>query len=149
MRTRETIEAQSTGDAPQNTQPNTRKGRGDAERIAQWQWKPGQSGNPGGRPKQDLRQLVARAVFENNIEEIYKAYSGLLMSGSAFGFQVVGEAGYGKLKESRDTGAEFNDVPDGQLQEEIERILSRLGLAREADAAAEVGVAAARAEKTL
>ena len=36
-------------------------------------WKPGQSGNPGGRPKQDDAAIIARAVFENNPEAIYKA----------------------------------------------------------------------------
>jgi hypothetical protein len=38
----------------------------DATRIAAWRWKPGQSGNPSGRPKHDLVAEIATACFENN-----------------------------------------------------------------------------------
>lgn len=142
MKTRESIEAtQSTQIRVQSASARERQLRGLKP------WKPGQSGNPGGRPKQDISQLIARAIFENNPELIYKAYGKLLAKGSAFGFQVVAERAYGKLKETRDTGSEFNEVPDDQIQAEIERIMSRVGLAREADAAAEAGVSVARAEK--
>jgi hypothetical protein len=34
-----------------NTSANTTKRRGRAEELAPFRWKPGQSGNPGGRPK--------------------------------------------------------------------------------------------------
>lgn len=143
MRTSETIEAKVADSESDKTPMAAGKRKRLANLVAPW--KPGQSGNPGGRPKNDMRQVIARAVFENNAEAIYRAYAKLLMKGSAFGYQVVGEAGYGKLKETRDTGSEFNDIPDDQLQHEIERIMSRLGLAGEADAAAEAGVSQARA----
>lgn len=146
MKTRESIEAQSSDESRADTPTSTRK-PSPADRIKKWRWKPGQSGNPRGHRGEDISQIIARAVFEQNPEAIYKAYAKLLMKGSAFGFQVVAERGYGKLKETRDTGSEFNNTPDDQIQNEIESILARLGLARAADDAAEVGVATARAEK--
>jgi hypothetical protein len=143
MKTRESIEAQSVDSAsatPKKRHPNSLKNL-----VAPW--KPGQSGNPAGKPKQDMSQIIARAIFEKNPELIYKAYATLLMKGSAFGFQVVAERAFGKLKETRDTGSDFNEVPDNDIQAEIDKLYARLGLKRAADAAAEAGVASARAEK--
>jgi len=37
------------------------------------QFKRGESGNPGGRPKRDAAREIAKAIFERNEEEIYKA----------------------------------------------------------------------------
>ena len=65
-----------------------------------WVWKPGQSGNPGGRPKNDISAEIARAVFEQNPELVYAAMTQVLKKGSAFGFQVLSDRAYGKLKES-------------------------------------------------
>jgi hypothetical protein len=42
-----------------------------AERIENLKpWKPGQSGNPGGRPKRDLTAEIARAIFGRDPEAI-------------------------------------------------------------------------------
>jgi hypothetical protein len=42
-----------------------------AGRIANLKpWKPGQSGNPGGRPKRDLAAEIARSIFERDPEAI-------------------------------------------------------------------------------
>jgi hypothetical protein len=38
-------------------------------------WPKGVSGNPGGRPKIDLASEIAKAVFEQNAEALYQAYS--------------------------------------------------------------------------
>jgi hypothetical protein len=146
MKTAKTIEAHKSGKGSDTAAREAGRQRRLANLVAPW--KPGQSGNPGGRPKNDMRQVIARAVFEKNAEAIYRAYTKLLLKGSAFGYQVVGEAGYGKLKETRDTGSDFHEVPDEQLQQEIERIMGRLGIAREADAAAQAGVDTARAAKS-
>lgn len=147
MKTRETIEAQSQSET--TATPTKKYGRGENPKSLGnlRMWKPGQSGNPGGR-KKDVSQEIARAIFENNPELIYKAYGKLLSKGSAFGFQVLAERAYGKLKETRDTGSEFNDIPDSELQQAIDNILAKLGLAREADAAAKAGIAQARAAET-
>lgn len=130
MKTAESIEAQSAENKP----ANKRKGRGDFSRIAKWAWKPGQSGNPGGRKKADLAKVIAQAVFESNPELIYKAYSKLLAKGSAYGFQVVSDRAYGKLTETKELIHRYEDEPDGNIQERIDAILSELGLKSQIDA---------------
>lgn len=145
MRTRETIEAQTSEQNPQNTQENKQQTRG--ERIAPWRWKPGQSGNPGGRPKNDMAQEIARAVFEKNPEIIYKAYAKALAKGQAFAFQVISDRAYGKLKETREIGNDLNDVPDAGLAERITQLERELGLASAIDEAGRVGITKARADK--
>ena len=69
-----------------------------ADRIRPWMWKPGQSGNPAGRPK-DMARVIAQAAFENNPEMLYEAYVKALSKGSGFVFQVLSDRAYGKLKE--------------------------------------------------
>ncbi len=61
-------------------------------------WKPGESGNPKGRPK-DTAADISRAVFENNREEIYKAVAAKLLAGDAYAFSVHSDRAYGKLKQ--------------------------------------------------
>lgn len=107
MRDAERIEAQQSDsdeqerevdDSQGSEQPEIQPNR--ADRIREWRFQPGKSGNPGGRPKQDMAQLIARAIFENNPELIYNAYTKALKKGSGFTFQVLSDRGYGKLKES-------------------------------------------------
>lgn len=75
-----------------------------AKRIAQiapWKFKPGQSGNPAGRPKRDVSSEIAQAVFEKNTEGVYKALAErMLATGDPYAFKELAERGYGKLKES-------------------------------------------------
>ena len=61
----------------ENTQPVTQKKsryEGYGKRIAKWQWKPGVSPNPGGRPKRDLAAEIAEAIFVENRPALYAAY---------------------------------------------------------------------------
>lgn len=99
MKTAETIE-QAKADpnaSAENTRTNKRKNRrGDGARIKAWQWKPGQSGNPGGRPKNDVAKAICQAVFENNADEIYKGIAAELIAGKAYTLQVAAERAYGK-----------------------------------------------------
>jgi hypothetical protein len=60
---------------------------------------PGQSGNPGGKPKVDHAQAIARAIFENDSEAIYQAFAKALRSGNAYSFSVLADRAFGKLKE--------------------------------------------------
>jgi hypothetical protein len=62
-------------------------------------WKPGQSGNPGGRPKHDVASGIARAVFEGNEEAIYQALCKALLKGNPRVFVALAERAYGKLRE--------------------------------------------------
>ena len=74
------------------------KKRGRIENLKPW--KPGQSGNPGGRPKHDVASQIARAVFEGNEEAIYRAMCKALLKGSPRLFVALAERAYGRLRES-------------------------------------------------
>lgn len=97
MHKREAIEANAENDGCE--QPEKQRAS-RADRIKAWRFKPGQSGNPSGRPKSDISAIIARAVFENNADMLYKAYAKALSKGSGFTFQVLSDRAYGKLKES-------------------------------------------------
>ncbi len=71
------------------------KKRGRIENLKPW--KPGQSGNPGGRPKRDVASEIARAVFEGNEEAIYRAMLKALKKGNPRVFKELAERGFGKL----------------------------------------------------
>jgi hypothetical protein len=65
-------------------------------------WPKGVSGNPKGRPKWDISAELARAVFENNAEAIYRAMARRLMKGDVRAFKILAERAYGKVKEHVD-----------------------------------------------
>jgi hypothetical protein len=73
---------------------------GDAWQLKPWQWKLGQSGNPGGRPKVDLAAEIARALFEQDGQAIFEAFRKVLRKGSPYAFQVLSDRAFGKLKET-------------------------------------------------
>ena len=64
-----------------------------------YKFKPGQSGNPGGRPKNDLAKELAQAVFTNNSELIYKAMVKMLSKGNAYAFDVYANRAFGKVSD--------------------------------------------------
>ena len=125
MKTADSIEQQEArkqardngNSSPASTPPASKKsGRGDANRIAPWRWKPGQSGNPTGA-RHDLAREVARAVFENNMEALYKAYSKAALKGNAYAFKELADRAFGKLRET--IHAEISPF-DGQTDEDLE-----------------------------
>lgn len=134
MRTAQQIE-QDKDSLTAGQKTDGRKGKGCPDRIKPFQWKPGQSGNPGGR-KKDLSREISRAVFENNQELLYKAAFEQAFK-SPYGYQVQAERAYGKLVEKRElTGAnggpiETLDLTDGNLREQIAELERELGFARE------------------
>ncbi|MFQ5662890.1 MAG: DUF5681 domain-containing protein [Terriglobia bacterium] len=71
------------------------KKRGRIENLKPW--KPGQSGNPGGRPKRDVAAEITRAVFEGNKEAIYRAMLKALKKGNPRVFKELAERGLGKV----------------------------------------------------
>ena len=73
------------------------KKRGRIENLKPW--KPGQSGNPGGRPKRDVASEIARAVFEGNEEAIYRAMLKALKKGNPKVFKELADRGFGKLSQ--------------------------------------------------
>lgn len=62
-------------------------------------WKPGDVPNPTGKNGQDLAKEIAQAIFSQNGEAIYKAYSKALFKGNAYAFDVIACRAFGKLKE--------------------------------------------------
>ena len=98
-------------------------------------WKPGQSGNPGGRPKNDVASEIAKAIFSQNPEMIYRAFLKALEKGNVYAFQVLADRAYGKVKETREVTHRYEDLSDTDLQREIDSLLAHLGLASQVDAA--------------
>ena len=82
------------------------KKRGRTENLKPW--KPGHSGNPGGRPKKDISAQIAQAVFEKNAEAIEKAMLKALKRGNPKVFTVLADRGFGKLSQK----AEVPEVVD-------------------------------------
>ncbi|HEY2467837.1 MAG TPA: DUF5681 domain-containing protein [Terracidiphilus sp.] len=63
-------------------------------------WKPGQSGNPGGRPKRDLAAEIARAIFERDADAIERAFAKELRKGDSRVFAALADRAYGKPRQS-------------------------------------------------
>jgi hypothetical protein len=91
-------------------------------------WPKGVSGNPGGRPKRDLSSEIARAVFENNPEAIYRAMARALLRGKPETFKVLADRAYGKVKQQLELNDPYQDFDDAQLEEQIQQIQKKLGL---------------------
>ena len=142
MRTRETIEASQseTKNPEQNSgkTPTDGKARRLQNLVAPWTSET--APRNGGRPKKDVAAEIAKQVFENNQELLYKAYSRALAKGQAFAFQVLADRAYGKLKETVEHVD--GEVVDGDLAERVAQLERELypavfpTVAREADEAA-------------
>jgi hypothetical protein len=75
-------------------------------------WKPGQSGNPGGRPRRDLAAEIARAIFERDPEAIERAFLAQLRKGNSKVFTALADRAYGKPRLGVDlTGSEGETSP--------------------------------------
>lgn len=118
---------------PANTQPARKKKpyEGYASRIAAWRWQPGRSGNPSGRPKHDLAAEIARAVFEQNADALFQAFSKALLRGNAYAFKKLADRAYGKLKESHQLDiSPYQDFSTEDLAAQIRRLEVQLGYAK-------------------
>ena len=80
-------------------------------------WPKGVSGNYAGRPKRDLSAEIARAVFEQNPDLIYRAMLRALKKGNARTFAVLADRAYGKVT----TRIELDGNANISLAERIER----------------------------
>jgi hypothetical protein len=86
--------AKKTASLNKRRKPITEKQRAALKLHA---YKPGQSGNPGGRPKYDVAAAIARAIFEQNEELVYNAFVRALSQGNAYTFDILANRGFGKI----------------------------------------------------
>jgi hypothetical protein len=71
-------------------------------------WKPGESGNPGGRPKKDVASDIAQQLFEGNAEMIARAMLRQLRKGNAKVFAVLADRAWGKPHQQIDVTGQMN-----------------------------------------
>jgi hypothetical protein len=97
-RTAQTVEEnKAKTDKPAKTENSTDNSKKRGEWLRPYHFKKGQSGNPGGRPKNDKAKEIAQAIFEGNEEAIYKAFGKALLKGNAYAFDVLANRAFGKL----------------------------------------------------
>jgi hypothetical protein len=96
--------------------------------IRPYCFQPGQSGNPGGRPKHDLASEIARALFENDAKAIYAAFQKVLRKGSPYAFAVLSDRAYGRLKETHAIEhSPYKDVSTENIEKRVQELEEQLG----------------------
>jgi hypothetical protein len=87
-------------------------------------WPKGVSGNPTGRPMNDISSEIARAIFENNPEAIYRGLARRLAKGDARLFKMLADRAYGRVKEQVEV--DFSQSIVARLEEGRRRVLEGL-----------------------
>lgn len=137
MKTAQTIEeqeerkaARDNGEGRASLSQNSGPVSGRRGRIENLKpWKPGQSGNPGGKPKVDLAAQIARAIFEHDAPAIFAAYAKMLRKGSPYAFSVLSDRAYGKLKEQHQLEiGPYRDVSEADIKARIAQLEKELGV---------------------
>ena len=78
-----------------NTAQNSGRTAGRFAKGNQHRFRPGQSGNPGGRPKKDIASEIVQRVFEENADVIYRAMLKALLKGNSKLFAVLADRACG------------------------------------------------------
>lgn len=111
-------------------------------------WPKGVSGNPGGRPRNDVSAEIACAIFEQNADLIYNALVGRIARGDVRLFQVLADRAYGKVKitveqNTNDLYAErleaarkrvVEGMSQSEIEDKIESLQRELGIRIKGDA---------------
>ena len=102
-RTAEQIEESKEQRASAHSEPSGKQSVkrviGNPDKTIPYRFKPGQCGNPGGRPKNDLAKEIAQAVFAQDPEAIRAAMERALLKGNAYVFKELADRGYGKVSD--------------------------------------------------
>jgi hypothetical protein len=110
-------------------------------------WPRGVSGNPAGRPKGDISSEIARAIFENNAEAIYRGMARRLAKGDPRLFKVLAERACGRVKEQVEVDFSqsilerlqegrrrvLEGMSEAELSDRIEQLQRQLGMLRKAN----------------
>lgn len=91
------------------------------ENIIPHKFKPGQTGNPNGRPKKlpELDRLLADVFGDDQMEKVLKAIYAKALKGDTRAAEIILDRGYGKAKESvqlevTETVKSYSIVPASQ-----------------------------------
>ena len=94
--------------------------------------------------KNDVAREIARAIFENNAEALYKAYCKAALKGNAYAFKELSDRAYGKIKESMELSGpdggpiDLRNLTDQDLDQQIAELERKLGLVHEIDDAGQL-----------
>jgi len=112
------------------------KGRGNHPNtrltLARYRFKPGESGNPSGRPKNDKAREIARAIFEQNPEAIYEGMGKALLNGHPNAFRELANRAYGKITQALEVAGpdggpwEYRDLSEQQVDDRIRELQHEL-----------------------
>jgi len=141
MKTAETIEAEeerkkaqkSTVRVAHNSKPVSKREADRRERCVErlkpLRFVPGVSGNPGGRPARDIASEIAQALFTNHPELIYEAFLKVLRKGSPYGFAVLADRAFGRLKETHMIEHNtYSAATDEDIEKRIAELKAQLGV---------------------
>ena len=111
-----------------HTSVGNRNAQFAANTLKPFKWKPGQSGHlTGQRPNIDTARNIAKKIFENNQEALYKAYGKAALRGNAYCFEVLANRAYGKLKERIEYEvSEYREVSEKALIDRIQQLESNI-----------------------